>query len=146
MRKVIDRTLAEYDLKQCANIAAGRVSKNQQKLLSVALAMLGDSKIILLDEPTAGLDSVSQRLVWSHIRRAKSKDRIMIISTQEMNEAMALSDRICLLKKGSVKRVGSIKFFESLYNISPKILFSFPRSNEDLVPEHTLKKNILDSV
>lgn len=94
-------------MKSCSNIAAERVSKNQKKKLNVALALLGHSqKIILLDEPTAGLDIVNKMLVWERILKAK-EDRIIIVATQDMQEAETLADRIGLLEESRLKKVGS---------------------------------------
>ena len=70
-------------MKSCSNIVAERVSKTQKKKLNVALALLGHSKIILLDEPTAGMDIVNKRQIWERILKAK-EDKIIIVATQDM--------------------------------------------------------------
>lgn len=95
-KAVIDQTLADFDLKSCSNIVAERVSKTQKKKLNVALALLGHSKIILLDEPTAGMDIVNKRQIWERILKAK-EDKIIIVVTQDMQEAQILGDRIGLM-------------------------------------------------
>ena len=98
---VINQILADFDLKSCSNIVAERVSQNQKKKLNVALALLGNSKIILLDEPTAGLDIVNKRQIWERIIKSK-EDKIIIIATQDMQEAEILADRIGLMHKGQL--------------------------------------------
>lgn len=59
--RIINETLESYDLKSCGNMVASRLSRNQRKKLSIAVALLCDTKIVLLDEPTAGLDVVNKR-------------------------------------------------------------------------------------
>ena len=121
---VINQTLADFDLKSCSNIAAERVSKTQKKKLNVALALLGHSKIVLLDEPTAGLDIVNKRQIWERIIKAK-ENRIIIVATQDMQEAETLGDRIGLMQNGQLKKVGSPQFFKKFYNASPSLVFTF---------------------
>ena len=96
---VIDKILADFDLKSCSNIVADCVSQNQKKKLNVALALLGNSQIVLLDEPTAGLDIVNKRQIWERIIKAR-KDKIIIVATQDMVEAQILGNRIGLMQKG----------------------------------------------
>ena len=77
---VIKAILSDFDLQSCSNIVAQNTSKSEKKKLNVALAMIGDSKIILLDEPTAGLDIVNKRQIWNKIIEAK-KNKIIVVST-----------------------------------------------------------------
>ena len=71
-------TLWEYDLQDCANIVSYRMSKIQRKRLALALALLGDTKIVLLDEPTAGMDIASKRHIWQLIEQQKRKKCIIV--------------------------------------------------------------------
>ena len=67
-----------------------------KRRLSVAMALIGDSKVILLDEPTSGLDPYNRRSLWDLIRSFK-KDRTILLTTHFMEEADALSDRIAIM-------------------------------------------------
>ena len=70
------------------------------------MSLLGDTKILLLDEPTQGMDIATKRFVWELLSRQK-KNRVMIIATQDMQEASALGDRLALISHGSLKLCGS---------------------------------------
>ena len=98
--------LWEYDLQECANIVAMNCSKIQRKRLSVALALLGKTKVVLLDEPTTGMDIASKRQMWKIIRKHR-RGRCIIVATQDMEEARALADRIGLLSHGKLMLAGS---------------------------------------
>ena len=60
-QQIINQALADYDLRNCANIVASALSRNQRKKLAIAIALISDTKIVTLDEPTAGLDVVNKR-------------------------------------------------------------------------------------
>ena len=113
--RIINQTLADYDLKTCANIVAERLSFNQRKKLSIAVVLLSDAKIILLDEPSTGLDVVNKRLIWAKIKEAKP-GKIIVVVSQDMQAAEVLGDRIGYIQKGSLKKCGSYQFFDKLYD------------------------------
>ena len=67
--------------------------------MSVALATIGEPHIIMMDEPTTGMDPVSRRQVWDLIQRMKKK-RVVIMTTHAMEEAELLSDKLAVLNHG----------------------------------------------
>lgn len=71
---------------------------------------MGESKIVLLDEPTADMDHYSKRAIWEIIK-ARKKNRIIVIATQDMEEANALATRIGLVSKGKFLLIGSPEYF-----------------------------------
>jgi len=80
----------------------------------VAVALLGDSKITVLDEPTTGLDLVSKRQVWNQIL-ARQKGRIIIVATQDLEEARIIGSRIGYMHNGKLTMCGSRSFFSQKY-------------------------------
>ncbi len=78
---------------------AGKLSGGWQRRLSIALALIGEPKILFLDEPTLGLDVLARSELWELIRSLKGKVTI-ILTTHYMEEAEALSDRIGIMKDG----------------------------------------------
>ncbi len=74
--------------------------------MSVALSTIGEPKIILMDEPTTGMDPVSRRQVWDLIQKMK-KNRVIIMTTHAMEEAELLSDKLAVLNHGEVACVGT---------------------------------------
>ena len=67
-----------------------------KRRLSIAIASVGDPKIIYLDEPTTGMDPISKRFVWKLIEKLK-KDKAIIMTTHSMDEADILSDRVVVI-------------------------------------------------
>lgn len=93
--------LVEIDLVKQKKQLAKTLSGGQKRKLSVAIALIGNSKIIVLDEPTSGMDTTSRRKLWDMLKRNK-KDRIIILTTHYMDEADILGDRIGIMAEGKV--------------------------------------------
>jgi len=72
------------------------LSVGQKRKLQLMIALAGESKIILLDEPSSGMDPTSRREMWELIKAYK-KDKIIIITTHYMDEADELGDRIAIM-------------------------------------------------
>jgi ABC-type multidrug transport system ATPase subunit len=70
-----------------------------KRRLSIAIACLGNSKVIFLDEPTTGLDPITRSEIWKLIQEIR-KGKSIILTTHYMEEAEALSDRIAILIEG----------------------------------------------
>lgn len=102
----IDRLLAEVELTEARKMRSSSYSGGMKRRLSVAISMIGDPKIIFLDEPTTGMDPVSRRSVWNTIERTK-KDKVIILTTHSMEEADVLGDRIAIMGKGRLQCLGS---------------------------------------
>ena len=88
------------------NARTGTLSGGQKRKLSLACALIGDPKFVLLDEPTAGMDPASRRTVWAVMSNAKP-NRSIVLTTHFLDEADALGDRVAILHKGRLQCVGS---------------------------------------
>jgi ATP-binding cassette subfamily A (ABC1) protein 3 len=80
---------------------AKTLSGGQKRKLSVAISMIGTSKIILLDEPTSGMDTSTRRRLWDMLKKNKA-GKIIILTTHYMDEADILGDRIAIMAEGKV--------------------------------------------
>ena len=80
---------------------AKTLSGGQKRKLSVAISMIGTSKIILLDEPTSGMDTSTRRRLWDMLKKNKA-GKIIILTTHYMDEADILGDRIAIMAEGDV--------------------------------------------
>lgn len=85
---------------------ANTLSGGQKRRLSVALAMIGDPAVVILDEPTTGLDPGARREVWACLKESR-RDRLIILSTHFMDEADLLADRKAIIAHGKLRCVGS---------------------------------------
>lgn len=95
-----------FGLSQILSRRAGKLSGGWQRRLSLAMALIGDPKILFLDEPTLGLDVIARSELWDSIRRLKGRVTI-ILTTHYMEEAEALSDRIGIMRDGKLLTVGT---------------------------------------
>ena len=85
---------------------AGKLSGGYQRRVSIAMALIGEPKILFLDEPTLGLDVIARHELWDIIRSLKGKVTI-ILTTHYMEEAEVLSDRIGVMQNGKLLEVGT---------------------------------------
>ncbi|CAH8434439.1 unnamed protein product [Schistosoma turkestanicum] len=90
------------------------LSGGQKRKLSIAIAFVGRASVILLDEPTTGVDPYSRRSIWDLILKVKL-NKTIIITTHHMDEADILGDRIAIISQGKLKCYGSSLFLKSNY-------------------------------
>lgn len=96
----------QFDLGKILGKKAGKLSGGWQRRLSIAMALIGEPKILFLDEPTLGLDVIARSELWDVIRELKTKITI-ILTTHYMEEAEELSDRIGIMKDGHLLALGT---------------------------------------
>uniref|UniRef100_A0A452IHF8 ABC transporter domain-containing protein n=1 Tax=Gopherus agassizii TaxID=38772 RepID=A0A452IHF8_9SAUR len=101
-----DMTLKDTGLYNHRHKLTGSLSGGMKRKLSIAIAFLGGSRVVILDEPTTGVDPCSRRSIWEIISKNK-KGRTIILSTHHLDEAGVLSDRIAFLEHGGLKCCGS---------------------------------------
>jgi len=104
--------LQDVNLAKFGDVWAGTFSGGMKRRLSMAIAGIGDPKIIFLDEPTTGMDPKNRRQVWELIKNLK-KNRVVILTTHAMEEADALSDRIAVIVDGQFKCIGNSLFLKN---------------------------------
>ena len=98
----------KFNLSPVLKRKAGKLSGGWQRRVSIAMALIGEPKILFLDEPTLGLDVIARHELWDVIGALKGKITI-ILTTHYMEEAEALSDRIGIMKSGKLLAVGTAK-------------------------------------
>lgn len=106
IKSVVEKSLAEVKLTEAARMRASSYSGGMKRRLSVAIALIGEPKLIILDEPTTGMDPITRRHVWDIIEEAK-RGRAIILTTHSMEEADVLSDRIGIMAKGRLRCIGT---------------------------------------
>jgi ABC-type multidrug transport system ATPase subunit len=77
-----------------------------KRQLSVAIACIGNPKLLIMDEPTSGMDPISRREVWDLVLKMKQR-RTIILTSHDMDEAEYLSNRLAIISKGLVVCVGT---------------------------------------
>eukprot|EP00850_Spirogloea_muscicola_P017011 SM000142S00525 [mRNA] locus=s142:89468:101029:- [translate_table: standard] len=96
--------------------AASSLSGGMKRKLQVAIAMIGDSKVVFLDEPTSGMDPQSRRNMWELLRGFKT-GRAIILTTHYMDEADLLCSQIAILANGRLRCCGTSLFLKARYGV-----------------------------
>ncbi len=97
-----DDLLREVALEEKARARPSDLSGGQRQRLALALALVNDPALLLLDEPTTGLDPQSRRLLWETIQRLRARGKTIVLTTHFMDEAQTLCDRIAILDGGRI--------------------------------------------
>ncbi|KAH9679341.1 ABC transporter A family member 1 [Citrus sinensis] len=116
LESVVAEMVDEVGLADKVNIVVRALSGGMKRKLSLGIALIGDSKVVILDEPTSGMDPYSMRLTWQLIKKIK-KGRIILLTTHSMDEAEELGDRIAIMANGSLKCCGSSLFLKHQYGV-----------------------------
>jgi ABC-2 type transport system ATP-binding protein len=102
----IDEAIADVDMLRFANRAASRVSGGQRARIGLATALLGRPEVIVLDEPTVGLDPVLRRDLWALFRRLADEGATLLVSSHVMDEADRCQE-LLLLREGKLLATGT---------------------------------------
>ncbi|PWV12746.1 putative ABC transporter [Trypanosoma cruzi] len=125
-RKCIDAMLTGVDLQDKRQCLSSSLSGGQKRKLSLAIAFVGNSRLVFLDEPTAGMDVAARRHTWELLRRM-SAGRTILLSTHFMDEADLLGDRVMIMSRGSLQCAGSSVFLKSNLGVGYNITLSVTR-------------------
>ncbi|XP_005108894.3 ATP-binding cassette sub-family A member 3 [Aplysia californica] len=106
--------VSEVGLEGKEQTQSRHLSGGQKRKLSVGIALIFGSKVVILDEPSSGMDPASRRYIWDVLQRNKNS-RTMLLTTHFMDEADVLGDRIAIMADGMVKCCGSSLFLKKLY-------------------------------
>jgi ABC-2 type transport system ATP-binding protein len=102
-----EAVLEELQLTEKADAWVGKLSGGQKQRLAVATALVGNPRILFLDEPTTGLDPQSRRQLWEIIRAFQKKGGTVLLTTHYMDEAERLCDRLAIVDHGQIIAEGT---------------------------------------
>jgi ABC-2 type transport system ATP-binding protein len=102
-----DEVLEDLQLTEKADSWVGKLSGGQKQRLAVATALVGNPRILFLDEPTTGLDPQSRRQLWEIIRTFQKKGGTVLLTTHYMDEAERLCDRLAIVDHGQIIAEGT---------------------------------------
>lgn len=109
----LDETLTLAGLSELADRRAGQLSGGQSRRLQFALAICGRPDLLILDEPTTGLDAEARRAVWNTVRDTADKGAAVLLTTHYLEEAEALADRIVVIAKGRIIADGTTEMIRA---------------------------------
>lgn len=115
-----------------ADKQAGKYSGGMKRRLSVAISLIGDPKVVYMDEPSTGLDPASRNNLWNVVKHAK-QDCAIILTTHSMEEAEVLCDRLGIFVDGSLQCIGNPKELKARYGGSYVFTMTTPSTYEEEV-------------
>jgi ABC-2 type transport system ATP-binding protein len=123
-RAGVDELLARVSLSDKADERFCKLSGGQQQRLAVALALVNDPQVVILDEPTAGLDPQARRELHSIIEQLRDRGRAVILTTHYIEEAEKLCDRVAIIDHGRVLALDAPRRIVAHHNGHTRIEFS----------------------
>uniref|UniRef100_A0A803SKP8 ATP-binding cassette sub-family A member 2 n=1 Tax=Anolis carolinensis TaxID=28377 RepID=A0A803SKP8_ANOCA len=120
LRKEMHKMIEDLELTHKRHSLVQTLSGGMKRKLSVAIAFVGGSRAVILDEPTAGVDPYARRAIWDLILKYKP-GRTILLSTHHMDEADLLGDRIAIISHGKLKCCGSPLFLKGTYGDGYKL-------------------------
>ncbi|KAK1799184.1 hypothetical protein P4O66_007434 [Electrophorus voltai] len=110
----VDRIIRILNLEDKTNARSKTLSGGMKRKLSIGIALIGDSKVVMLDEPTSGMDPSARRATWDLLQGEK-RGRTILLTTHFMDEADLLGDRIAIMAGGELQCCGSPLFLKNKY-------------------------------
>ncbi|XP_059504050.1 retinal-specific phospholipid-transporting ATPase ABCA4 isoform X2 [Stegostoma tigrinum] len=151
IEQVANWGIEKLDLAEYADQTAGTYSGGNKRKLSTAIALVGCPPVVLLDEPTTGMDPKSRRFLWNCLLSVIREGRAVVLTSHSMEECEALCTRLAIMVNGQFKCLGTIQHlkykFGDGYVVTLKIKGTQPGASPDLNPaEEFFKSNFPDSL
>ncbi|WP_378148605.1 ABC transporter ATP-binding protein [Cnuibacter sp. UC19_7] len=109
-----DELLARFSLTEAGSRRADTYSGGMRRRLDIAMSLVGDPRVVFLDEPTTGLDPEARQEVWRTISRLAESGTTVLLTTQYLEEAEQLADRIAILHQGRILVEGTLAELRAL--------------------------------
>jgi len=105
IQKRISELINRFNLGAYADAPISVLSGGYRQRVLIARALIGDPQLIVLDEPTTGLDPHVRKELWEQIRSLKDEGKTVIVTTHYLEEAEVLADRVCIMERGRVRLI-----------------------------------------
>jgi ABC-2 type transport system ATP-binding protein len=113
--QIADDLLARFQLTDAAKRRVSTYSGGMRRRLDIAMSLIGNPPVIFLDEPTTGLDPESRLEVWSSVKELAGRGTTVLLTTQYLDEAEHLADRIAILNRGRIIANGTLAELKQLF-------------------------------
>jgi ABC-2 type transport system ATP-binding protein len=114
--------IKENNLQESRDKKFGQLSGGQQQRVSLSLCVLHEPKLLLLDEPTTGLDPQSRRQLWERMEALREKGHGVLLTTHSMEEAEAVCDRIAIIDHGNIIAIDAPQALIDLHRDNPEVI------------------------
>ncbi|TDB76422.1 ABC transporter ATP-binding protein [Micromonospora sp. KC723] len=111
---IADEMLARFSLTDAGSRRAATYSGGMRRRLDIAMSLVGNPPVVFLDEPTTGLDPQARIEVWQTVKRLAKDGTTILLTTQYLDEAEHLADRIAILHKGTIIQSGTLAELKQL--------------------------------
>ncbi|MCW3493865.1 ABC transporter ATP-binding protein [Microbacterium sp. SSM24] len=111
---IADELLARFSLTEAGGRRAATYSGGMRRRLDIAMSLIGDPPIVFLDEPTTGLDPQARIEVWQTVKQLAKNGTTVLLTTQYLDEAEQLADRIAILHRGTIIQNGTLDELKKL--------------------------------
>lgn len=106
-KTIVERLLSQFRLSEKGNEPYYKLSGGMQKRVLICKALVSDPKLLILDEPTAGVDVEQRHELWDYLRKLNQDGTTIILTTHYIDEAEALCERIGIINLGEIRELGS---------------------------------------
>ncbi len=128
-RQRIAEMLELVELTEWADKPARALSSGMKRRLEIARALIHDSEVMLLDEPTAGLDAQSRQRMWDYVRRLQAQRQLTVLVTTHYIEEVETCDQVCIIDSGTVLAIDTPEALR--HNVGEQVLRFTPRTAAD---------------
>lgn len=116
--QIADELLAQFSLTEAGSRKVATYSGGMRRRLDIAMSLIGQPKVIFLDEPTTGLDPEARLEVWQTVKVLARNGTTVLLTTQYLDEAEHLADRIAILHKGTIIQNGTLDELKRLLPVA----------------------------
>ncbi len=125
--------IKEFGLSNAINKKVGAFSKGMVQRLGMARSLIGNPPILILDEPSGGLDPRGVVLIRSKIREMKKMGSTILVSSHILSEVQEICDRVCIINKGEIVAQDTVDGLRKTLNIKPKITIELEKLSENII-------------
>jgi len=115
LQKRMQSLIESFGISEFVNSACDKLSTGQKQRVNLARTVLHDPSVVILDEPTAGLDLVSSKSILDFIRDTKEEGKCVLFSTHNMTEAEILCDRVAIILDGEIKAIDTLQGLKTAF-------------------------------
>ena len=123
-RRRRDELIADLDLEEHRRKSAETLSGGLRRRVLLGIAAIADSPLLILDEPSVGLDPEARHGLWDLLRRYRQEGKTVLLTTHYMEEAEALCDRVAIIQDGSLLALDTVGNLHAAYGYRYKITFT----------------------
>ncbi|XP_058158936.1 retinal-specific phospholipid-transporting ATPase ABCA4 [Dasypus novemcinctus] len=135
IERVADWSIQSLGLCLYADCLAGTYSGGNRRKLSTAIALIGCPPLVLLDEPTTGMDPQARRMLWNTITGIIKEGRAVVLTSHSMEECEALCTRLAIMVKGAFQCLGTIQHLKSKFGDGYIVTMKIKSAKDDLLPD-----------